>query len=385
MNHILRLSGSTLLCLVAGGSSACSSDVDSNDETSDSVSKGKGVVQFMQRGDEACALLEDGKVYCYGLFFGRVAGGDRLGLTADPKRFVVGSSKSPLPPGIAISETSNDACILHKNGTVSCWGYDGYIEAKIATPVQGVTDAVAIDGLCALTRSGKVTCWEPKATPATRGSYKAKVVAGVDDVVQISSGSNASCALQRDGQVLCWGKIATVIDQNVYFVSTPTIVKGLDDVAEIRVSASATGGATACARKSDGHVVCWGSKAINGGGVLDMNKDKAIEVEGIDDAIKVELYQGSACAIRKTGTVSCWGFHPFGGDAKLSPYDVPKLAGVRDLRIAWAGNSGGLSTACAVTKKKDVHCWGQTTYSLWGTLDIGYTTQPARVEAFDAF
>jgi len=119
-----------------------------------------------------CALLDDRTVQCWGNGFEGQLGD---GLTKDsltPVRVVApepGSGTSPLEHVAAITAGSQHTCALLENGKVYCWGSNalgqlGRAEGKIAArPVfSGLTDVVAVAAggwhTCAIRAGGVTTC-----------------------------------------------------------------------------------------------------------------------------------------------------------------------------------------------------------------------------------
>lgn len=85
---------------------------------------------------------------------------------------------------------------------------------------------------------------------------------------------------------------------------------------------------------------------------------------GARKVAKLGAGDGFACAVMDSGSVRCWGQNDHGerGTAKstddaATPVEVPGLANVVDLVAGGdSGSSGDVS--CAITKDKDVWCWG---------------------------
>jgi hypothetical protein len=117
----------------------------------------------------------------------------------------------------------NGACLLHRNGDVSCWGYDLGIndlpggKAPIGPASQMAAGA---EHVCALQTDGKVFCWgavlygalgNGMTTAPTLVNGMPQQVMGLGaDVIGIGSGvsANHTCAILHDGSLRCWGRNA---------------------------------------------------------------------------------------------------------------------------------------------------------------------------------
>lgn len=142
-------------------------------------------------------------------------------------------------------------------------------------------------------------------------------------------------------------------------------------VCEREVTKVATGGRTACALLSTGHVYCWGAndRGQLGSSELPAESWSPVLVDAIDDAVDLTtggfqtysgasvLEMGHACVIRQGGEVWCWGdnrLNQLGDDTNVSfrqePAAVPGLAGVTLL------DAGGAHT-CALNPE-GLWCWG---------------------------
>lgn len=109
-------------------------------------------------------------------------------------------------------------CVLHKGGDVSCYrnfgsGPKNLVKvAGVSGAVQVVTTSDISNVSCALLTSGAVHCWssyghhegqlgtgtfEKRQTPAP--------VTGIHDAVELAASENHVCALHKSGKVSCWG------------------------------------------------------------------------------------------------------------------------------------------------------------------------------------
>lgn len=119
-----------------------------------------------------------------------------------------------LTDAVGLAAGTSEVCAVRRSGSVTCWGTevdgDSYEEAVTlnAVPVTGIDAAVAIAGdrsagtMCAVLRDGRAVCWHPSesgedAEPPAR-------IAGLTGAVSIGVGDGLACAATRAGQVRCW-------------------------------------------------------------------------------------------------------------------------------------------------------------------------------------
>jgi alpha-tubulin suppressor-like RCC1 family protein len=262
----------------------------------------------------------------------------------------------------AISVGSSTVCVLTRSGGVKCWGYRLW-SAPPGTPVRlakpadvpgletGI-EAISVggEGACAVTRTGDVLCFGfgeqgPGSTPS---SGRLVSVHGLSTAASTTSvGFNHVCALLRDGSVECWGQNrlgdlgnGTTTDSRV-----PVRVKDLRAVVDL-----SAGDEHNCAVTRAGNVKCWGS---NQWGQLGQSKTAVIEstvpltVPDLPPVAAVASGHFGTCALTRTRQVLCWGNTvPSGERVQIALPAVSKLSGSSD-------------QYCVVTTTGAARCWGQ--------------------------
>jgi alpha-tubulin suppressor-like RCC1 family protein len=239
-------------------------------------------------GSGSCALLSTGHVECWGPNWS----GD-LGVGSAPPEFF----QSVVPMEVvgisdAVQLSSNSPCVVLSTGHVECWGFgatgqlgDGYVghgvpgseqvhSSDVPVEASGITDAVQVNGACAVLANGHVDCWGRNSSgelgdgidsgPEVCGAETACSTVPVDasdvsGVSQVARGWEHTCVLVS-GEVECWGSNwygqlgnGEEEPKREDLSLTPVHVIELTDASEV----SATGIST-CALLADGRVKCWG-------------------------------------------------------------------------------------------------------------------------------
>ena len=197
------------------------------------------------------------------------------------------------------------SCLLRGDGSVGCWGYNQYGQAK---PPTGPFVDLTIGGYhgCALRADATVSCWGRndmgQATPPA-GSF-----------VRISAGDLCTCGIQPAGNVVCWGLL-------------PQPPPSTDVFVQVSV-----GTGQACALSASGYVTCW-NRGLSGaanppGGVFQ----------------QVAVGNSYACGLRSDGTAECWGD---GTSRKTSPPTG-----------AFVSLASGDLSSCGRRGDGTLACWG---------------------------
>ena len=235
----------------------------------------------------------------------------------------VDARRPPAPPAIDVAAGATHACARMSDGTVRCWG-------------------------CYCSMPSTLAPLTPDGLPVT--------VSGVSDARALALGLDFSCALLADGSVRCWGKggqgqlgNGATVDSD-----TPVTVEGLD-AGVLELSAGAR---HACARLSDGSVVCWGDNRQRQLGDMSIDDQKTTPSSlGVFGATRLDLGGEHSCAVRASGTVVCWGENAAGqlGDGTMMPRNgpTPVLGSLSGTQVS----AGGVST-CLLRDDKSVSCWG---------------------------
>ena len=225
----------------------------------------------------------------------------------------------------------------------------------------------------------------------------AGVLAG-KTITQVAAGYDSACAVTSEGKVACWGANlsgqlgnGTTTNSSVpVLVNTSGVLAG-KTVTEVSVGSSSTSGSSAtgssaCARTSEGKVVCWGANThgqLGNGTTTNSSVPVLVNTTGVLAGKSVtEVSVGSssatgtsACARTSEGKAVCWGANTYGqlGNGTTTNSSVPVsvntagvLAGKTITQV-----SVGAALGCAVTSEGKVTCWGG---NISGQLGNGTTT-----------
>lgn len=337
----------------------------------------------------ACALLDDGRVACWGRgWHGQLGNGARENV--DPHE---GGATVVL---LDVNATSVSAgheytCASLSNGVSRCWGSahnggahlgngatsDVFLPQSVPAVAALVTKsvAVAVGGhrSCSRGVGGETTCW------GTGASGTSTLVTDTH-VTQVTAGDDHTCALSSDGSVRCWGRndagqlglghTQTIGDDEA--AAAPPAVQ-LGGVAKM-ISA---GDDHTCAVMGNGDVRCWGAGADGrlGYGNTDAIGDDehpaqagVVKLGATGRAVSVAAGGPHTCAVLDNGDVRCWGraaegqlgygnTTPVGSGPSYLPKDagsVP-LGGHHRARVLTAGHQH----TCAVLSNGRAQCWGR--------------------------
>ncbi len=327
-------------------------------------------------------------------------------------------------------------CIAFADGTVRCWGSDdhgqlgqgtsGQGEAILPRPVPGITDAKAVAAgqsfACALLRDGTVKCWgdngwyelaQGSIQPAIGGgsgelpngpelcggnkacSTRALTVPGVANATQISAAYASVCAVIGDGSIKCWGfRAVGVLGDGIEteagrcnnigcFPRAPVTVSGIGNAVKVAMYAY-----HACAVLADGGLKCWGTNATGNLGIGNTTGPESctsaagtflgnacskspVVVPGLTNVKDVDVGAHSTCAVLGDGTARCWGQNRGGQlgngtiDDAASPVVVTGLSGATAIHLT-------SDSAMAVMGDGTLRSWGN---SVNGQLGLGKAYQ----------
>ena len=322
---------------------------------------------------------------------------------------------------VSIATGTSHTCAVHRDGTVSCWGYGPFIGPRlpeVTAPVPVPLDApatgvaVGIQAACALVEGGQVRCWGDLGEgngPTAPAPIVGEDGADLAGVTQLAGGSVAFCGLTAAG-THCWGDnksgelarppsmtfpprtavlaqpgprrlvAATVavlvydgVDQLCGWGNNDSgITPGARQILTRPACAAmvpgflqlSAGDGHACARRGGRMFSCWGS---NSGGQLGRGDEAVIEARlpGALRALPADVQAIAAgayhtCALLATGGVMCWGSNNQGecGVPSSAPLFAPVPVTNLPGRAVAIGAGAGAQHTCVVLDDGAVACWG---------------------------
>jgi hypothetical protein len=304
----------------------------------------------------------------------------------------------PVNSVVAITTGDTHACALADDGRVFCWGENDEGQLGDGTtnyrqlgtvPVIGITDARSIAAgirfSCAALADGSVWCWgeDPGQDPSTLVPRK---VAGIDDAEFVAAGGAFACALRQTHEVACWGINSIGQLGNGTFSAGEAAAQPVDGVSD--AVDLVAGWNHACVIRFDRTLWCWGGNGDGATGYGQLgdgtvqNRASPVQVVGLSDVINVDAGGWSTCATLEDDSAWCWGHGERGtlGDGNFSNSSVPvQVSGIDDAGLIAVGDF----TACVSRTDDSVWCWGDTEWvgAEAGIPVEGNKTQPAVVAA----
>ncbi len=170
----------------------------------------------------ACAVRENGDLWCWGYNANGQVGNGKKGDGATPPKLID-------PAASSVAAFQNASCGT-LDGELLCWGENlqgqlgvgerGGDNGDIASPtaVAGDLAFAQVSGgesfACGITDSGKLFCWGQNnyeqlgigvdASDVAK-VYQPEQVGSRSDWISVSAGGRHACAIQRDGTLWCWG------------------------------------------------------------------------------------------------------------------------------------------------------------------------------------
>jgi alpha-tubulin suppressor-like RCC1 family protein len=252
---------------------------------------------------------------------------------------------------ISISTGFDHSCALRKDGTVWCWGYNGYGQLG--------------DG-----------------TTKTR-SYAARVPGLKRPIKTVVVHGTHSCALDDEASLWCWGlngdgQLGDGTKENRL---QPVLVRALRN----QVQSFSLGTGYTCAVHSNHSLWCWGQNTHSqlGDGTTE-SKDLPVQVKSLGNQISsVTTGAFHTCALLRDGSIWCWGSDivsrlKFKIEATRLPTQVPSFG------TTVASLSAGFLHTCALLHDGSVWCWNgvRNEDSTQYKKEQNRYTQPFQISSF---
>jgi alpha-tubulin suppressor-like RCC1 family protein len=326
--------------------------------------------QLAAGANHACAVRQDGSLYCWGTNLrGQIGDGTNTDATS-PTLVSAG-------PWHSVSTGSEFTCAVKGDHTLWCWGLDTSRQlgdgktTNSNVPVQEkslATDWASVSAgnayACGVKQDGTRWCWGTNSlgqgADGTQTSItEPKAVDADTDWGVLSAGDFAGCALKSDQTLWCWG------DGSVGQTGQP----GAESLALVPVKVGteaytkiSSGQRFACGLRADGIVRCWGSatRAALGLGFASDRSDPT-PVGSANDWAQLSVQLDDGCGIRQNGNLYCWGRNVYGelGDGTYLSRVTPTPVGVGKV---WKRVAVGRSHTCGIASDAggpdSLYCWG---------------------------
>ncbi len=335
---------------------------------------GSGATVISAGGYTTCAAIADGSLKCWGLNnYGQVGDGTTTNRLAPTDITLPGDSK------VRLSERDHDGDgVLNIFDTHMPGGQAGSVYATQSISAGG-------DHSCAILDNGSINCWGSNgygelgygSTGSTNIGVNVTMPTG-RTAVSVSVGGDHTCAIMDNGSLYCWGAnnhgqigdgSDTSWDEHRY---VPTAV--LLPSASTAVAVSA-GQQHTCAIVDNGSVYCWGNNfygQLGDGSTLNDNSTPSL-VLLTSSAIMVSSANDHTCALLENQSVYCWGNNPQGqfGDGTTISSTTPTPMILPLSNDAVAVSAGGSHNTCVMMSNGSVYCTGSNGH---GQLGDGTTT-----------
>jgi len=281
-----------------------------------------------------CAILGDSSLKCWG---GNAYGQLGIGNNTDQYTPMQVGGINTLFAGITVGTLHT--CAILGNGALKCWGYNGFGQLGYQsggsqdwanTPVLvnlSSNSAIAVSAgymhTCAILDDGTLKCWGLNGygqlgdgSTSTQQYTPTSISLGNHTAVAISTGEYHTCAILDDGSLSCWGKNTwgQLGNGNTNQQNSPVNVNLGSGRTALAVSAASE---YTCALLDTGSIKCWGRNnfgQIGNGGALTAHYSSPQDVSlGINDtAIAISAGHQHSCAILDSGLLKCWGSGSYG-------------------------------------------------------------------------
>lgn len=353
-----------------------------------------------------CALRAEGIVSCWGSNSLGQLGNGKIGdneSSAQPLRVANIADATMIAAGLYHN------CVLHADGTVSCWGNneggqlgngqagDGYHprtqdeSSPMPAKVSGITNAIEIvttqSHTCVLLADRTVSCWGDFGIRQTKEPSK---IENVNNVSKIVNGGGFTCALHTDGTVTCWGdnSYGQIDGWYQWSYDGPQSSSLMAKIEVTHAVDIASDSDHTCVLLSYGTVECWGNSRRVG---IQVRSDyyelpsatPPRQVADLRDAIAIIASAGQTCALRSDKSIYCWGRNYLQDLRKnlIRASAIPVKAQNINKAVSIVA---GLEHTCALLDGGTVSCWGNGAEGKLGnpaSISLGETpVMPYRVE-----
>ena len=292
-----------------------------------------------------CALLNDGRVRCWGRNEEGQLGIGRISTNEGAPQTVIGIDNN----AIDIATGDRHSCALIQGGTMKCWGNNNL--GQIGTGGSNTT--------------GRTSALD--------------VIVLNEPVKFIAAGEEQTCAINISGTALCWGSNRYGKFGAGYSGGSSRTPFLIESVSDFRNISLAKQGDFACGVTGSGHAYCWGNGSSGKlGNGSSSNSNIPVKIENVENAKEISANGNHGCLVTESGAAKCWG----NGTDRLGTGIVsnPFPENVLTLSEGVVSISTGIDHSCALMIQGKVKCWGSDKYgNLGDSQEIVPKTTPADV------
>ncbi len=303
----------------------------------------------------SCAVLESGKVLCWGANQAGQLGLGHTDAIGDDEDLSAATKLDLGAKAIRIYSGTNYNCALLENYQVKCWGEnslgqlglghtnnigdnesaDQFAYTPIGADVLQMDISTISNHTCAALVNGDVKCWGNNAFGQLGYGHTNNLgdnetvenlpsLSFATKVLKLATGYLHTCAITEGQKIHCWGYngLGQLGLGTIDTIGDNENVAGIDPVAlsnELPMKSVATGNSHTCSLGVDSKVYCWGSGsvgAIGHGDTQSIGDDEVATLSNslvnIENAEFTQINGGvnHTCALEKSaGKVICWGYN----------------------------------------------------------------------------
>ncbi|MDX2018725.1 MAG: hypothetical protein SF187_00685 [Deltaproteobacteria bacterium] len=330
-----------------------------------------------------------------------------------------------------VSAGATHTCALLVDGRTFCWGANDQgqlgmgdlvtrpLPAIVVTPKPLVEIRASSGASCGRATDNQVLCWgrpvgAPEGAPPLSKPVPVMLPGNSSAIV---TGGEHACTLLTDGRVFCWGRGGLVGDGTAVDRPTPVVLGALTEATSSLV---ATVDHT-CLRTTKGELRCWGANETGALGVapepgvglapvlpaaftvgiaaVAVGPGRTCVVSAGEDAgrifcspplatpevvgwgkdnLGITLGQNHACVITTDLKMKCAGANDQGQVGPDPRAVVPENEAIEVLTDAIFMSAGAAHT-CAIRQDRSLWCWGRNTEGQVGIGTLENTSVPAPV------